>query len=223
MIGSLEAGHGVLVAVLILSSLMNIVYLLTPAVRAFTDPLPGGGAHPDRTAIREAPILCVVPAWCTAIGTVALFFFMDDLGAVPGAAGSRRGPVSDHPEILDSERSVFERPGTIRAIWVTLIVSCLAFAAAGFWLAAGGELVYEPHFDDQEGPAGLIGTAADRFPAFYALVGFASFAFIVLAGQHLRAVLMRPEGYYDGAEAERHNPVATDVVEAADMDVGAGR
>jgi multicomponent Na+:H+ antiporter subunit D len=58
---------------------MNIVYLLAPAVRAFMDPPPGGGAHPARTKVQEAPILCVLPAWATAIGTVALFFFMDDL------------------------------------------------------------------------------------------------------------------------------------------------
>ena len=44
----------------------------------------------------------------------------------------------------------------------------------------------------------------------------------MLAGQHLRRVLMREEGYYDGAEAERHNPVAEPVVRVDDMDVGEG-
>ncbi len=113
--------------------------------------------------------------------------------------------MSEHPHIRDDERSVFERPGTIKLIWVVLIVGCVAFAAAGFWLAA--EHMMHPHFE------------IDRFPAFYAVVGFVSFAFIVLAGQHLRRILMRPEGYYDGAEAELpRNPVAGDEVVVTDMD-----
>ena len=124
--------------------------------------------------------------------------------------------MSDHPQILDSERSIFERPGTLRAIWVTLIVSCVAFAAAGFWLASQHQLGHEPHFEEQ----GALGAFADGFPAAYAVVGFVSFAFIVLAGQHLRRILMRPEGYYDGAEAELpHNPVAGDEVRIEDADV----
>ena len=44
----------------------------------------------------------------------------------------------------------------------------------------------------------------------------------MLAGQHLRRILMREEGYYDGTEAERHNPVAEDAVRVDDMDVGPG-
>ena len=77
MIGGLQAGQALVLAVLILSSLMNIVYLLAPAVRAFSDPAPAGFA----TGVREAPLWCLVPAWCTALGTVALFFFMDELTA----------------------------------------------------------------------------------------------------------------------------------------------
>ena len=129
--------------------------------------------------------------------------------------------MSEHPEILDSERSVFERPGTIKAIWALLILGCAVSAALGFWYASKGKLVYEPHFEDKEGVLALLGAMADGFPAFYAAVGFLSFAFIVLAGQHLRRILMRPEGYYDGAEAERHNPVASDEVRVEDADVAA--
>ena len=125
--------------------------------------------------------------------------------------------MSDHPQILDSERSVFERPATIKLVWATLILGCIGFAGAGFWLRAQDDSHHEAHFEGQ----GLLGTLADDFPAFYALVGFLSFAFIVLAGQHLRRVLMRPEGYYDGAEAELpRNPVAEDAVRVEDMDVG---
>lgn len=131
--------------------------------------------------------------------------------------------MSEHPEILPSERSVFERPLTIKIIWLLLIGGCLVSAALGFWYASKGKLVYEPHFEDKEGVLALLGALADHFPAFYALVGFVSFSFIVLVGQHLRRVLMRPEGYYDGADAELpRNPVAEPVVRVEDMDVGPG-
>jgi multicomponent Na+:H+ antiporter subunit D len=75
MLGSAQAGELFLIAVLIISSLMNIVYLLTPAARAFMDPLPAG--MPSERA--EAPAFCLVPAWVTAVGCVILFLLMGDL------------------------------------------------------------------------------------------------------------------------------------------------
>lgn len=90
---------------------------------------------------------------------------------------------SDHPPILPEEQSVWEKPGTIRLIWIALIALCVFFAAAGFWLAYGHKM--HPHFE------------IDKFPAFYGVVGFVSFSFIVLAGQHLRKILMRDEDYYE--------------------------
>lgn len=123
--------------------------------------------------------------------------------------------MSEHPRILDTERSVFERPVTVKVIWAALVPGCLGFAGAGFWLGSQDHGHHEAHFEGQ----GVLGTLADDFPAFYAVVGFVSFAFIVLAGQHLRRILMRPEGYYDGAEAELpRNPVAEDEVRVTDMD-----
>ena len=80
MIGGLQAEYGWVVIVLIVSSLMNIVYLLAPAVRAFMD-RPAAGAHPAPADISEAPLFCLVPAWLTALGTILLFFFMGDLAA----------------------------------------------------------------------------------------------------------------------------------------------
>ncbi|MCI5048091.1 MAG: hypothetical protein MRY59_11355 [Aquisalinus sp.] len=108
----------------------------------------------------------------------------------------------DHPEIREDEKSIWEKPGTIRAIWLVLIIGCVLFAGAGFLLAAQGQLVYKPHFEDKTGIAAFFGDMADYFPAFYALVGFVSFSFIVLVGQHLRKILMRPEDYYDPRETE---------------------
>lgn len=128
--------------------------------------------------------------------------------------------MKDHPEILDSERSVFERPIAIKVVWASLILGCAGFAGAGFYLKATDHGHHKPHFEGQ----GFLGWLADDFPAFYALVGFVSFAFIVLAGQHLRHILMRPEGYYDGAEAELpRNPVAPDAVAVDDMDIAPER
>ncbi|MEM6746601.1 MAG: proton-conducting transporter membrane subunit [Pseudomonadota bacterium] len=75
MLGSVDRGELILLGVLIVSSLMNIVYLMAPAVRGFMDP---PSAH-QGTEIAEAPAFCLVPAWTTAIGTVILFLFMGDL------------------------------------------------------------------------------------------------------------------------------------------------
>lgn len=75
MLGSVETGDLVLIVVLILSSLMNIVYLLTPAVRAFMDPLPKDQVN----RIEEANAFCLVPAWTTALGCLILFFLTGDL------------------------------------------------------------------------------------------------------------------------------------------------
>lgn len=103
----------------------------------------------------------------------------------------------DHPELAPEDMSIWEKPGTLRVIWIALIAGCIASAVGGFILAAQGLLVKKPHFDDKTGFVGMIGTFVDTFPVFYGLVGFVSFSFIVLAGQHLRKILMRDEDYYD--------------------------
>ncbi|MEM9421487.1 MAG: proton-conducting transporter membrane subunit [Pseudomonadota bacterium] len=80
MLGAVDRGTLFLLVVLIVSSLMNIVYLLAPAVRAFMDPPPGGSTQGSGATggvvIAEAPLFCLVPAWLTAIGTLLLFYFM---------------------------------------------------------------------------------------------------------------------------------------------------
>ena len=81
-LGVAEAGQAVLVAVLMVSSLLSVAYLIPVAVRAFmpaegeTDPGTGGGWQ-----IKEAPLFCVVPLCLTAIGCVVLFFYADRLYA----------------------------------------------------------------------------------------------------------------------------------------------
>ncbi len=73
--GAADAGQQILFAVLIVSSLMNIIYLLTPIIRGFMDPRPEDVGK----GISEAPLFCLVPAWITATGCLILFFNTDAL------------------------------------------------------------------------------------------------------------------------------------------------
>ncbi len=69
-----DTGQLLLLAVLMASSLLSIGYLLPVAVVGFMAAPPGDEGGSGTAAIREAPMLCVVPLWLTALGTVALFF-----------------------------------------------------------------------------------------------------------------------------------------------------
>ncbi len=69
---AVDAGTLLMVAALIASSLLNLAYLLTPALRAFF--LPAKDTHYSGR-VHEAPLACVVPLCATAAGCVLLFFF----------------------------------------------------------------------------------------------------------------------------------------------------
>ena len=73
-LGAAEAGQAVFVAVLMVSSLLNIAYLMPIPVLAFFAPSSG-----ERPTIQEAPLFCVVPLCVTALGCVVMFFVADDL------------------------------------------------------------------------------------------------------------------------------------------------
>ncbi len=81
VLGAFESGYGLVVVALIVSTLLNIAYLIPPVVRAFLLPPPeseaGGG-------IREAPMLCVVPLSLTALGGLAMFFLAQPLAQLLG-------------------------------------------------------------------------------------------------------------------------------------------
>jgi multicomponent Na+:H+ antiporter subunit D len=85
-LAALDAGHIVFVAVLMISSLLNVAYLLPLVARGFfmksKDGDEGGG-------IREAPMFCVVPLCITAAGTIVLFFFVDELYTLLQPLGHR--------------------------------------------------------------------------------------------------------------------------------------
>lgn len=73
-LGAVEADQLVFVAVLMISSLLNIAYLMPIVVRGFFLAPPDDSAGLQRN---EAPLLCVVPLCVTAAGGIGLFFFAD--------------------------------------------------------------------------------------------------------------------------------------------------
>jgi len=72
--GAAQADHGLLVAVLMISSLLNIAYLIPIPVRGFFL-APADGQQPPR--VKEAPVFCVVPLCITAVGGLVLFFLAE--------------------------------------------------------------------------------------------------------------------------------------------------
>ena len=67
-IGAVESDKVWLMAVLMISSLLNIAYLVPIPIRAFMAPADGQPVEGH-----EAPLMCVVPLCLTAVGSVALF------------------------------------------------------------------------------------------------------------------------------------------------------
>jgi multicomponent Na+:H+ antiporter subunit D len=79
MLGAAEAHHAFALAALMLSSLLNIAYLLPIVVRGYFS-APDSGQSTQ--GIHEAPMFCVVPLCFTAAGCLALFFFADEIYAL---------------------------------------------------------------------------------------------------------------------------------------------
>lgn len=81
ILAAAEADQLFFVAVLMISSLLKIAYLMPVAVRGFL-PAPGSdGSSSSDGGLREAPLFCVVPLCFTALASVALFFYADRLQA----------------------------------------------------------------------------------------------------------------------------------------------
>jgi len=84
LLGTIDAGMLPVAAVLIVSSLLNIAYLLPVVAQAFFAPLPQTNTdarHGDAPVqgIQEAPLLCLIPICVTALGCLALFFYADTI------------------------------------------------------------------------------------------------------------------------------------------------
>jgi len=83
VLGALDAEQVWLVGVLMLSSLLNVAYLLPIPLRGFfsaPDGNPGSGDHGhghDSGGIKEAPLPCLLAIGVTCIGCVLLFLFPD--------------------------------------------------------------------------------------------------------------------------------------------------
>jgi len=87
MLGAADAGQLAIIAVLMISSILNVIYLLSIPVQAFYMNPAEGDAKPQGAkgegikwgALQEAPILCLAPPLFTATGAFLLFFFADPL------------------------------------------------------------------------------------------------------------------------------------------------
>ena len=84
MIAAADTGQIMMISVLMLSSLLNVAYLLPLVVRGFFVVQPaaelGSAATFDgKIGIREAPALCVIPPCLTAFGCVVLFFLAEPI------------------------------------------------------------------------------------------------------------------------------------------------
>lgn len=90
MLGTLDSGALLLTAALVLSSLLNIVYLTLIPVRAFWR-IDGGDDAWTPAQIREAPLACCLAIGVTTAACVALFLFPQSLyelvGRIPLGGG----------------------------------------------------------------------------------------------------------------------------------------
>jgi multicomponent Na+:H+ antiporter subunit D len=80
MVGAADADRQILIGVLMLSSLLNVAYLMPLVGRGFFLPAPQqakhlGAAAAPPSGLQEAPFLCVLPPVITAFGCILLFFF----------------------------------------------------------------------------------------------------------------------------------------------------
>jgi multicomponent Na+:H+ antiporter subunit D len=86
MLGAADAGQLIMIGVLILSSLLNVAYLLPVVARGFfagndaAQPVGAQVSPGSRFAgVKEAPLFCVIPPVLTACGCLVLFFYADHL------------------------------------------------------------------------------------------------------------------------------------------------
>ena len=89
MVGAADADEVILMVVLLVSSLLNIAYLLPIVVRGFFFAPPGTrealiapGHETSRFSwknVQEAPLFCVLPPVITAGACVVLFFLADPI------------------------------------------------------------------------------------------------------------------------------------------------
>ncbi len=106
MVGAADAGEIAIIIVLMISSIFNVVYLLSIPVQAFlldtgdtsAKPKGAGGAMVEWGQLKEAPLWCLIPPILTASGAILLFFtagwLYDYLAPVAGLVGVSTGSGS---------------------------------------------------------------------------------------------------------------------------------
>ena len=186
-LGAAESGHLFLLATFMISSLLNIAYLLPVALRAFM-PAPGSDAPRD-WKIAEAPMFCVVPLCLTALGSVLLFFAAEQIyefvqpHSDSGTGCCWRKRMSDEPK-ADERKYWLDDPANVDKIVYALVGTCILLFFA--------DIVYEkhPYF------------AVEYFLGFYGVYGFVVCVGLVIVAKWMRVILMRPENFYDSKEGE---------------------
>ena len=82
-LGAVDSGKAWLMGTLMVSSLLNIAYLVPIPILAFMAPAGGEDSSNEKDSggwkIKEGPLLCVVPLCITAVGSVVLFFFANQI------------------------------------------------------------------------------------------------------------------------------------------------
>ena len=78
MIAAADTGQMIMIAVLMISSLLNVAYLLPIVAKGF---FLSDEENNAEEGIKEAPFWCVVPPVFTAIGCLVLFFYAGDVMA----------------------------------------------------------------------------------------------------------------------------------------------
>lgn len=86
-LGTIEAGQWLLLTVLLISSLLNIAYLLPIPIRGFFGKA-RDGANYDQ--VREAPTSCLIAMVITSLACLALFFYPDPFYQLAADAAGRK-------------------------------------------------------------------------------------------------------------------------------------
>ena len=76
LVGTLESQQWIIMAVLLVSSLLNIAYLLPIPIRAF---FRGDQTSPAQFTIKEAPLASLIALSITTVGSVVLFVYPQPL------------------------------------------------------------------------------------------------------------------------------------------------
>ena len=79
MLGAMESGKALIIAALIISSILNVIYLVPVAARAFLFPPADAEADAKIRASRKQHWAVIVPPVLTAFGALVLFFFAGDI------------------------------------------------------------------------------------------------------------------------------------------------